>query len=46
MRHLIFDINGFNETLPASWEWDVRRLSVRFVAAVKAGWINALVEER
>ena len=26
-RSLIFDINDFDETLPAPWEWDVKRLA-------------------
>jgi hypothetical protein len=26
-RHLIFDVNDFDETLPAPWEWDVKRLT-------------------
>jgi uncharacterized protein (DUF2252 family) len=26
-RHLVFDINDFDETLPAPWEWDVKRLA-------------------
>ncbi|MFO0914182.1 MAG: DUF2252 domain-containing protein [Pirellulales bacterium] len=34
-RNLIFDINDFDETLPAPWEWDVKRLAVSFVAAVR-----------
>lgn len=25
-RRLVFDINDFDETLPAPWEWDVKRL--------------------
>jgi uncharacterized protein (DUF2252 family) len=25
-RHLVFDINDFDETLPGPWEWDVKRL--------------------
>jgi hypothetical protein len=25
-RNVIFDINDFDETLPAPWEWDVKRL--------------------
>lgn len=25
-RHLVFDINDFDETLPAPWEWDVKRM--------------------
>ena len=32
-RNLIFDINDFDETLPAPWEWDVMRLAVSFVVA-------------
>jgi uncharacterized protein (DUF2252 family) len=32
-RHLIFDINDFDETLPAPWEWDVKRLAASFVLA-------------
>src|SRR5450755_2919350 len=26
-RQLVFDINDFDETLPAPWEWDVKRLA-------------------
>ena len=26
-RNLIFDINDFDETLPAPWEWDLKRLA-------------------
>lgn len=26
-RHLVFDINDFDETAPAPWEWDVKRLA-------------------
>src|SRR6202043_594234 len=32
-RRLIFDINDFDETLPAPWEWDVKRLAASFVVA-------------
>lgn len=32
-RNLIFDINDFDETLPAPWEWDIKRLAVSFVVA-------------
>ncbi|HVN89642.1 MAG TPA: DUF2252 domain-containing protein [Candidatus Binataceae bacterium] len=34
-RNLIFDLNDFDETLPAPWEWDVKRLAVSFVVAVR-----------
>lgn len=37
-RNLIFDINDFDETLPAPWEWDIKRLSVSIeVAGRSAG---------
>ncbi|MFO0904254.1 MAG: DUF2252 domain-containing protein [Pirellulales bacterium] len=34
-RNLIFDINDFDETLPAPWEWDVKRLAASFAVAVR-----------
>jgi uncharacterized protein (DUF2252 family) len=34
-RNLVFDINDFDETLPASWEWDVMRLAASFVVAAR-----------
>jgi uncharacterized protein (DUF2252 family) len=30
-RQLVFDINDFDETLPAPWEWDVKRLAASVV---------------
>jgi uncharacterized protein (DUF2252 family) len=32
-RQLFFDINDFDETLPAPWEWDVKRLAASIVVA-------------
>jgi uncharacterized protein (DUF2252 family) len=32
-RALIFDINDFDETLPAPWEWDVKRLAASAAVA-------------
>ena len=32
-RRLIFSINDLDETLPAPWEWDVKRLAASFVVA-------------
>jgi uncharacterized protein (DUF2252 family) len=32
-RRVIFDINDLDETLPAPWEWDVKRLAASFVLA-------------
>lgn len=34
-RNLIFDINDFDETLPAPWEWDIKRLATSFVVAAR-----------
>ena len=35
-RNLVFDINDFDETLPAPWEWDVKRLAISFAVASRA----------
>jgi uncharacterized protein (DUF2252 family) len=32
-RRLVFDINDFDETAVAPWEWDVKRLATSFVLA-------------
>ncbi len=32
-RRLIFDLRDFDETLPAPWEWDVKRLAASIVVA-------------
>jgi len=32
-RRVQFDIHDLDETLPASWEWDVKRLAASFVLA-------------
>ena len=34
-RKLVFDINDFDETLPAPWEWDIKRLATSFVVAAE-----------
>ncbi len=34
-RRLIFDLNDFDETLPAPWEWDVKRLAASFAIAAR-----------
>ena len=34
-RNLIFDINDFDETLPAPFEWDVKRLAASFYVAAR-----------
>jgi uncharacterized protein (DUF2252 family) len=35
-RNIIFDINDFDETLPAPWEWDVKRLVASVVLAARS----------
>lgn len=35
-RRIIFDINDFDETFPAPWEWDLKRLAASFVVASRA----------
>src|SRR6185436_10801049 len=35
-RNIIFDINDFDETLPAPWEWDVKRLVASIVLAARS----------
>jgi uncharacterized protein (DUF2252 family) len=32
-RHLVFDMNDFDETLPGPFEWDVKRLAASFAVA-------------
>ena len=32
-RHLVIDINDFDETHPAPWEWDIKRLATSFILA-------------
>lgn len=34
-RNLVFDLNDFDETLPAPWEWDLKRLGVSFEVAAR-----------
>jgi uncharacterized protein (DUF2252 family) len=35
-RNVIFDINDFDETSPAPWEWDVKRLVASMVLAARS----------
>jgi uncharacterized protein (DUF2252 family) len=32
-RHLVFDVNDFDETAPGPWEWDVKRLATSLEVA-------------
>jgi uncharacterized protein (DUF2252 family) len=40
-RKIIFDINDFDETSIAPWEWDVKRLAASFVIAGRANGFSA-----
>jgi uncharacterized protein (DUF2252 family) len=39
-RRVIFDINDFDETLPAPWEWDIKRLATSFLIASRSNGFN------
>jgi uncharacterized protein (DUF2252 family) len=34
-RRVVFDLNDLDETLPAPWEWDVKRLAASFLLACR-----------
>ena len=40
-RRQVFAINDFDETLPAPWEWDVKRLAASFVVAGRSNSYSA-----
>jgi uncharacterized protein (DUF2252 family) len=40
-RRLIFDVRDFDETLPAPWEWDVKRLAASIVVAARQRGMHA-----
>ncbi len=39
-RNVVFDINDFDETLRAPWEWDVKRLATSFVLAIRENGLS------
>ena len=39
-RSVIFDINDFDETSPAPWEWDVKRLVASIVLAARSNGLS------
>jgi uncharacterized protein (DUF2252 family) len=39
-RRVIFDINDLDETLPAPWEWDVKRLAASVILACRSNGFN------
>jgi uncharacterized protein (DUF2252 family) len=40
-RRQVFAINDFDETLPAPWEWDIKRLATSFVVAGRSNSYSA-----
>jgi uncharacterized protein (DUF2252 family) len=40
-RRIVFDTNDFDETLPAPWEWDVKRLTASIIIAGRANGFDA-----
>jgi uncharacterized protein (DUF2252 family) len=42
-RRVIFDIHDLDETLPAPWEWDVKRLAASFVLACRDNGFGASI---
>jgi uncharacterized protein (DUF2252 family) len=42
-RRVIFDLNDLDETLPAPWEWDVKRLAASFILACRNNRFNEAV---
>jgi uncharacterized protein (DUF2252 family) len=42
-RKIIFSINDLDETLPAPWEWDVKRLAASFVVACRDNSLSEAV---
>lgn len=40
-RHLLFDLNDFDETLPGLWEWDVKRLAASVELAARDNGFSA-----
>ena len=45
-RHLIFDVNDFDETAPGPWEWDIKRLAASIEIAGRENGYAAKVRER
>src|SRR6516164_66068 len=39
-RSIIFDINDFDETCPAPWEWDVKRLVTSIILAARSNGLS------
>jgi len=44
-RRLAFDMNDFDETAPAPWEWDVKRLTASLEVAARENQFSATVRD-
>jgi len=44
-RRIVFDIHDLDETLPAPWEWDLKRLATSFVVACRDNGLGKDVAE-
>jgi uncharacterized protein (DUF2252 family) len=44
-RRVVFEVNDLDETLPAPWEWDVKRLAASFVLACRSGLLGRIAED-
>lgn len=42
-RRVIFSVNDLDETLPAPWEWDIKRLAVSFLIACRDNGLSESV---
>lgn len=42
-RKVIFSVNDLDETLPAPWEWDIKRLTASFVVACRDNGLSEAV---
>jgi uncharacterized protein (DUF2252 family) len=40
-RNVVFDLNDFDETLPGSWEWDLKRLTTSLVLVARDNGMKA-----
>ncbi|MFE9920754.1 DUF2252 domain-containing protein [Streptomyces sp. NPDC005774] len=45
-RHLVFDINDFDETFPGPFEWDVKRLAASLVIAGRANGFSTRQQDK
>ncbi|MBF5043434.1 DUF2252 domain-containing protein [Aggregicoccus sp. 17bor-14] len=45
-RHLVFDLNDFDETLPGPFEWDVKRLAASCVVAARQSGLGGKLGQK